>query len=90
MKKIFLDVAGMRSREVAHKYLKNALALPDYYGENLDALYDCLGETCEPVQIVISSAVADAAHLADYGAVLLDVLRQASEENENLNIVVSE
>lgn len=26
------------------KYLKQKLELPDYYGENLDALYDCLCE----------------------------------------------
>ena len=27
-----------------HDYLMNALNLPDYYGKNLDALYDCLTE----------------------------------------------
>ena len=89
MKQITLDIAQMRTRVAAHAYLKQALALPDYYGENLDALYDCLGEVCEPVQLTISAAVADAAHLADYGAVLLQVLRQAADENPQISLVVT-
>ena len=28
-----------------HKALKDGLDFPDYYGENLDALWDCLTET---------------------------------------------
>ncbi len=28
----------------AHKYLREALNFPEYYGENLDALHDCLTE----------------------------------------------
>ena len=31
--------------EDGHNYLKEVLNFPDYYGKNLDALYDCLTET---------------------------------------------
>ena len=30
--------------EDGHNYLKEVLNFPDYYGKNLDALYDCLTE----------------------------------------------
>lgn len=30
--------------EEGHNYLKEVLNFPDYYGKNLDALYDCLTE----------------------------------------------
>lgn len=36
-----------------HAYLKETLGFPDYYGENLDALYDCLCEIGEQTKISI-------------------------------------
>ena len=44
MRTITLDVERMTSVPALHKYLRSALALPVYYGANLDALYDCLTE----------------------------------------------
>lgn len=49
MKTVTLALARMQSIRQLHKYLRTELELPDYYGENLDALYDCLTEVCEPV-----------------------------------------
>lgn len=40
MKIIELD--GILIEEEGHDYLKEVLNFPDYYGKNLDALYDCL------------------------------------------------
>ena len=42
--KYVLDASRMTSKEEAHAYLKEALELPEYYGNNLDALHDCLEE----------------------------------------------
>ena len=44
---IVLDAKRFKGRTRAHAYLKEALRLPDYYGKNLDALYDCLGDIGE-------------------------------------------
>ena len=49
-----LDAECMQTEEEAHKYLRKQLHLPEYYGENLDALYDCLTEM-EDVEIVIQN-----------------------------------
>ena len=46
MKTVTLALARMQSIRQLHKYLRAELELPDYYGENLDALYDCLPEFC--------------------------------------------
>lgn len=39
---IVLDGKKMLSKESLHIELKAKLELPEYYGENLDALWDCL------------------------------------------------
>ena len=39
-----LDAAKMQTKSAAHVHLKETLGLPEYYGGNLDALYDCLTE----------------------------------------------
>ena len=63
MKTVTLALARMQSIRQLHKYLRAELELPDYYGENLDALYDCLTEVCEPVILKIPQAVAAGSEL---------------------------
>ena len=43
---IELDGA-LLTEENAHGYLKEMLHFPDYYGKNMDALFDCLTELPE-------------------------------------------
>lgn len=53
---IVLDGRRMADRDGAHAELKQKLSLPEYYGENLDALNDCLGERTERELVVIEYA----------------------------------
>ena len=39
-----IDALKVNEREEAHKYLAEVFSFPEYYGKNLDALFDCLGE----------------------------------------------
>ena len=41
---VILDAQKLEEKEQAHRYLKQVMGFPDYYGNNLDALYDCLSE----------------------------------------------
>ena len=45
--KVTLDARQLDERGQAHRYLQEKLELPEYYGRNLDALYDCLTERGE-------------------------------------------
>lgn len=90
MRKIVLDTEKMRSLPQLHKYLHGALALPTYYGANLDALYDCLTELAEPLELSVSAKVAEEAYLGWYGQMLLQVLQDAAEANPKLQIKVRE
>lgn len=88
MRKISLDLARMHSVPALHNYLRSALALPVYYGANLDALYDCLTEIAEATELVVPEAIASEAHLGWYGAQLLRVLQDAAAANKNLQITL--
>ena len=53
---IFVDADRYASAKELHVALKMMLELPDYYGCNADALYDCLSERVgKPVNLVILS-----------------------------------
>lgn len=39
---ITLDFSGIKSLWQLHEYFKEVFELPDYYGRNMDALWDCL------------------------------------------------
>ena len=54
---------NMTSREKAHQYLAEMLDLPEYYGGNLDALYDVLTEDSRPVEITLFQSAAVLSHL---------------------------
>ena len=64
----------------AHQYIARILRLPEYYGENLDALYDCLTEYNEDTMIIIMNSAAILENLGEYGESLLDTFRDASME----------
>ncbi len=79
---IILDATMLRERLPAHDYLKEALALPEYYGRNLDALYDCLTELGETeIQFVNLDAAGDS-----YFSRVLSVFQEAREENPRLHL----
>lgn len=74
MRKIKLDGRKMDSRQAAFAYIKTSLALPDWFGNNLDALADCLGEMAD-VEITFSHAGAAINALGDYGQALIAVFQ---------------
>ncbi|WP_459827388.1 barstar family protein [Campylobacter concisus] len=51
MKSVILDAKKMLAKEKMHEYFAKKFDLPEYYGKNLDALFDCLCEINEPTLI---------------------------------------
>ena len=52
MKYVFLDGERLLSHADLHRAFSEALDFPPYYGNNLDALRDCLTERTEPVAVI--------------------------------------
>ena len=84
MKTILLDGLYMNTKEATHIYLADRLQAPDYYGRNLDALYDILTDVCEPTLLILRRREHMLKSLGDYGETLLTVFRDAAEANGNL------
>lgn len=78
MKRYVIDCRCMTDKAQAHKHLKSVFSFPEHYGENLDALYDCLGEKADC--IVCFDSPWALAQLGDYGLRLLEVFRAAARD----------
>lgn len=84
MRTIELDGREMKTKLMTHQYLKEQLAAPVYYGENLDALWDVLASISIPTTIILHHRDALIDHLEGYGENFIDLLCEAAFENEAL------
>lgn len=82
MKKIELDGRLLCRSEEGHAYIKKMMGFPEYYGKNLDALYDLLTELGTQVEIQIG-------YCDEMDKAIKKVFIDASNENNNLNIVLT-
>ena len=72
MKKCVLDCSTISNPEDFHDALVEALVLPQWYGTNLDALYDCLTAITEPTEITLLHFSQLGAQYAGFEAVFQD------------------
>lgn len=86
MKEIRLNGDKMLDKASTHAYLKEKLVLPDYYGENLDALWDCLTADFSLKKITIYNTQALIEHLGSYGESIINLFEQAAEENKYIKV----
>lgn len=86
MKTVILDGNEIISMSDIHNIFAEELDFPDYYGRNLDALYDCLGDVFEEVEIVIENREELSEMLGVSFDRLCNLLVDVSEENENISV----
>lgn len=83
---IHLNLSALKSRKELHQYLKEKLGLPDYYGENLDALYDALTERKEKRAIRVEGLEKYNKNTDGYGDKFLHVLKDAEKVTDGLSV----
>ena len=86
MKNVILNCERLLQREQAHLYLAQMLDFPDYYGKNLDALFDCLTEMGECT--IVLEGEADFRNADSYVVKVLGVLEEAARANPNLRLEI--
>lgn len=74
------------SKELLHTKLSELLYFTSHYGNNLDALYDCLCERTLPTELMICEKETLYKNLEQYGKQFIRVLEDASLENPLLTI----
>ena len=72
-----LDGAVLKTKEELHSKIQWQLNLPDYYGRNLDALWDVLSTWSKSLCIEVTHIAALQNHLGDYADHLLQLLNDA-------------
>ena len=86
MKTYTIDCKEILDRISAHEYIADILKFPEYYGKNLDALFDCLTDMGECTIKIIN--IESLSCLAEYKDRLLAVFKKAVEINSNLNLKI--
>ena len=79
MKHLILD--GSTGKAAIHDHLAQELRFPDWYGRNLDALYDCLTEVSEDVRIEL----VNLEELDFWGRALQRVILDAALSNPHIH-----
>lgn len=90
MEKILLDGAKMFSIEQTHNYLSDKLNFPDYYGKNLDALWDVLTEFSEPVEIKIINLDQFKENLGSRAMDFISIFEDAQNEYSCINLKIEQ
>ena len=89
MQFITLDFTKCKYVDQIHKILKQEFNLPDYYGENFDALWDCLDYYYSyrlHVYIVGLSSLSD--ELQDYMKIMLKIFDDVHRDTPNVTFEV--
>ncbi|MCE5342367.1 MAG: barstar family protein [Eubacteriales bacterium] len=88
MQEIQLDISVFEGKISLHRYLKERMGFPFYYGANLDALFDELSSITEPTHITLLYSTLPLGQMAEYTPRLLRVFGDAANENYNIRLTV--
>ena len=88
MRTVVLDGAAIPDRETLHRVLAEKLNFPDWYGGNLDALFDCLTSLPEETALTVVNGGVLEETLGGYGGRFLRVLTDAAGETGRFSVTM--
>jgi len=89
MNYIILDFNGIKSLWTLHEYFKEVFNLPDYYGHNMDALWDCLDCSFEfPTTIVLKNIEKMPSEMNEATEIMLELFEDLQRDNEKVTVQI--
>ena len=82
MRCVKIEGSKIQNREQLHDELQKQLDFPDYYGRNLDALYDMLTSFAEPISFEIINEAELEEHLGHYAKMFLELLEDVKGDGD--------
>lgn len=90
MKRVTLSLKDIRDKKELHEAIKTAMNPPEWYGNNLDALFDTLTDLSEDTFLVISDTENFQDMDEKYYKNFIRVLTDASKENTHFTYELTE
>ncbi len=84
MKEFTLDCTEIINKAELHKALSQGLDFPEWYGANLDALYDCLTGITEDTCIIVKEFDTLEQTLGNYAVTFRKVVLKSADDNEKV------
>ncbi len=81
MKNVVLDFTGCSHWSEIHRIIKESFDFPDYYGENLSALWDCMCDYCDNMHVYIKGLNTLTQDYYEYMIKILEVFDDVHQEN---------
>lgn len=88
--KVVIDGRYSKDKAMLHNHIKSVLNFPEYYGRNLDALFDLLSVYSEETEIEFTHGKELEENLGNYAGALVRTFKEAAAENKNIKICFSE
>ncbi|MBR2547591.1 MAG: barstar family protein [Eubacterium sp.] len=85
-----IDLEGAGSEEEIQERIEEALPLPEYYGENLDALYDVLTEYGNGWHVIILNTDDVDDEVRQYVDDMIGVFEDASAVVDDLSVEIQD
>lgn len=87
VRRVTLDGTLMTTIPETHAYLKKKFDFPEYYGRNLDALWDFLSTYSESLLITLEQSESLYSFLGVYAVELVRLFSEVQEANPNIVFV---
>jgi len=86
MEEKIIDCTQIHTKEDFHRLFRETLCFPEWYGNNLDALHDCLTEISGKVRLLDWETAE--VRLGAYGQKAKKVIATAALENTALDLYI--